>query len=81
MTRRKLDAYYSPSSVSTWLLQNAEVVKSDINHEGFVRLQAATALKLVFDDNGYICETNAIPALLMEPEQILDAVILDFEDL
>ena len=58
---------------------DAEVVKPDINYKGFERLRAATALKLVFQDNGYICETDATP--LLSDEQILDAVILDFEDL
>lgn len=56
---------------------DAEVVRPDINHKGFERLQAATALKLVFCDNGYICEQDSLPVLADEP--ILDAVILDFE--
>jgi hypothetical protein len=57
---------------------DAEIVKPDINYEGFERLQAATASHLVFQDNGYICETDATP--LLADEQILDAVILEFED-
>jgi hypothetical protein len=59
MTRRKLDAYYSPSSVATWLLSNQQVGISTAD----TILECSVgdgAIARPLQDNGYRVWTNDI---------------------